>query len=68
MINNKLFRLVFFWTKNMSIFSGANMQDNLAEKGRVNYSTSFDNILVFEMNKDMPKYETIDFNDIPNLK
>ena len=68
MIENERFRLVFYWTKNMGIFSGANKEEHLAKDGRINYSTSFDNILVFEMNKDKPQYETLNFNDIPDLK
>ena len=52
----------------MGIFSGANKEDNLAEDGRVKYSTSFDNILVFELNKDMPQYETLNFTEIPDLR
>ena len=52
----------------MGIFSGANKVDSLAEDGRVNYSTSFDNILVFEMNKDAPPYETVTFADMPDLR
>ena len=68
LIENKLFRLVFYWTKNMGIFSGANKVDSLAEDGRINYSTSFDNILVFEMNKNAPPYETVTFADMPDLR
>ena len=68
LVENELFRLVFYWTKNMGIFSGANKVDSLAEDGRVNYSTSFDNILVFEMNKDAPPYETVTFADMPDLR
>ena len=52
----------------MGIFSGANKVDSLAEDGRVNYSTSYDNILVFEMNKDAPPYETLTFADMPDLR
>ena len=68
LVENELFRLVFYWTKNMGIFSGANKVDSLAEDGRVNYSTSYDNILVFEMNKDAPPYETLTFADMPDLR
>ena len=52
----------------MGIFSGANKVDSLAEDGRVNYSTSYDNILVFEMNKDAPPYETLTFADMLDLR
>ena len=56
LVKNKLFRLVFYWTKNMGVFSRANKQDSLAKDGRINYSTGFDNILVFELNKEAPPY------------
>ena len=52
----------------MGVFSRANKEDNLTEDGRVKYSTSFDNILVFELNKDMPQYETLNFTEIPDLR
>ena len=52
----------------MGVFSGANLKDSLAENGRINYSTSFDNILVFELNKDAPPYETTTFADMPDLR
>ena len=40
----------------MGVFSRANKQDSLAKDGRINYSTGFDNILVFELNKEAPPY------------